>query len=173
MTMPMRHRAKYRTGLPQLDGGMFLTDGGLETSLIFHEGWELPMFEAFALLETERGQAALRAYYDRYALLAVERGVGFVLESPTWRANPDWAARLGYARDKLAELNRAGVDLMHEIRARYETDDTPIVISGCIGPRGDGYDPGSLMSAAEAESTTPGRRSCFATAAATASRPLP
>jgi S-methylmethionine-dependent homocysteine/selenocysteine methylase len=152
---------------------MFLTDGGLETSLIFHEGWELPMFEAFALLETERGQAALRAYYDRYALLAVERGVGFVLESPTWRANPDWAARLGYARDKLAELNRAGVDLMHEIRARYETDDTPIVISGCIGPRGDGYDPGSLMSAAEAESTTPGRRSCFATAAATASRPLP
>jgi S-methylmethionine-dependent homocysteine/selenocysteine methylase len=130
---------------------MFLSDGGIETSLIFHEGWDLPMFAAFVLLETERGRSALRGYYERYAPLAVARGVGFVLESPTWRAGPDWGAKLGYGRDKLADLNRAGIDLMHEIRGRLETDDTPIVIGGVIGPRGDGYDPGSLLSAAEAE----------------------
>ena len=27
--------------LPQLDGGTFLTDGGIETSLIFHDGLDL------------------------------------------------------------------------------------------------------------------------------------
>jgi S-methylmethionine-dependent homocysteine/selenocysteine methylase len=149
--MTVRHRAKYRTGLPQLGGGMFLSDGGIETSLIFHEGFDLPMFAAFVLLESERGRAALQAYYDRYALLAAARNVGFILESPTWRASPDWGAKLGYGRDKLAEINRASIDLMREIRGQFETDDAPIVISGCIGPRGDGYDPGALMSAAEAE----------------------
>jgi homocysteine S-methyltransferase len=143
--------AKYRHRLPQLDGRKFLTDGGIETCLIFHEGWNLPMAEAFILLESERGRSALRAYFDRYVPLAVDRGVGFILESPTWRANPDWGAKIGVDRHRLAEVNRASVDLMHEIRARYETERTPLVISGCIGPRGDGYAPGPLMSPGEAE----------------------
>ena len=109
------------------------------------------MAEAFILLESERGRSALRAYFDRYVPLAVDRGVGFILESPTWRANPDWGAKIGVDRHRLAEVNRASVDLMHEIRARYETERTPLVISGCIGPRGDGYAPGPLMSPGEAE----------------------
>jgi homocysteine S-methyltransferase len=144
--------AKYRHHLPQLDGGLFLADGGLETTLIFHEGFDLPMFEAFALLETERGRKALRAYYDRYARMAVAHGTGFVLESPTWRANPDWAAKLGYDRDQLAALNRAALRMMRDVRAAHETERSAFVISGCIGPRGDGYDPCALMSAEEAES---------------------
>ena len=97
---------------------LFLTDGGLETTLIFHEGFELPMFAAFTLLESERGRAALRAYYDRYVSLALRDGNGFILESPTWRANPDWGAKLGYGRDRLAEANRAGIEMMRKIRAR-------------------------------------------------------
>jgi S-methylmethionine-dependent homocysteine/selenocysteine methylase len=137
--------------LPQLDGRRFLTDGGLETTLIFHEGWDLPIFQAFTLLETERGRSALRAYFDRYVPLAVEQEMGFVLESPTWRANPDWAAKVGYSRAALANVNRSAIDLMHEIRDAYETARTPIVISGCIGPRGDGYEPGKLMSVDEAQ----------------------
>ena len=95
--------ANYRGRLPQLDDELFLTDGGLETTLIFHDGFELPMFAAFTLLESERGRAALRAYYDRYVSLAVRHGNGFILESPTWRANPDWGANLGYGADGLAE----------------------------------------------------------------------
>ncbi len=148
--MMQRSDLTGRKRLPQLDGGLFLTDGGLETTLIFHEGWDLPIGEAFVLMESEKGRDALRAYFDRYLPMAVKHGVGFILESPTWRANPDWAAKAGYGRDRLAELNHAGIDLMREVRAKYETARTPIVISGCIGPRGDGYDPGALMSVEEA-----------------------
>ena len=149
--MPASASPKYRHRLPQLEDRLFLTDGGLETTLIFHEGWDLPMFQAFTLLESERGKAALRAYFDRYVPLAIKQGAGFVLESPTWRANPDWAAKVGHSRETLANLNRAAIDLMGEVRDAYETERTPIVISGCIGPRGDGYDPGKLMSAREAQ----------------------
>ena len=87
----MTMRAKYRERLPQLDGGLFLTDGGLETTLIFHEGWDLPCFAAFVLLDSERGRKALRDYFDRYVPMAIAAGAGFILESPTWRANSDWA----------------------------------------------------------------------------------
>lgn len=144
--MPISASPNYQHRLPQFDGRLFLTDGGLETTLIFHEGWDLPIFQAFTLLESERGRVALRAYFDRYVPLAVKRGMGFVLESPTWRANPDWAAKIGYGREALANINRAAIDLMREVRQAYETERTPIVISGCIGPRGDGYDPGKVMS---------------------------
>jgi S-methylmethionine-dependent homocysteine/selenocysteine methylase len=147
----MDRQGKYRGRLPQLDGGVFLTDGGLETTLIFHEGWDLPIGEAFILLDSDRGRDALRAYFDRYVPMALAARAGFVLESPTWRATPDWAAKVGYGPDALARVNRAAIDLMAEIRARYETPASPMVISGCIGPRGDGYDPGTLMAPAEAE----------------------
>ena len=149
--MPEFASPRYRHRLPQLEGRLFLTDGGLETTLIYHEGWELPIFEAFALLESERGRAALRAYFDRYLSLAIKQGTGFVLESPTWRANPDWGAKVGHDREVLAKLNRAAIDLMRDVRDAHETERTPIVISGCIGPRGDGYDPGEIMSAEEAQ----------------------
>jgi S-methylmethionine-dependent homocysteine/selenocysteine methylase len=139
------------THLEELKAGkLFLSDGGLETTLIFHEGWDLPVAEAFVLVESDKGRKAIVDYYDRYLPMAVEHGVGFILESPTWRANPDWAAKAGYGRDRLAAANRAAVELMQEIRARYVSPRTPIVISGCIGPRGDGYDPGALMAAEEA-----------------------
>jgi len=149
MTRP--HRAKYRRRLPQLDGGLFLTDGGLETTLIFHDGFDLPMFETFVLLESESGRAALRSYFDRYIAMAVKRGIGFILDSPTWRANPDWGQKLGYDRDSLARANRDAIAMMLDIRKARETALTPIVVSGAIGPRGDGYDPGALMSLREAE----------------------
>jgi S-methylmethionine-dependent homocysteine/selenocysteine methylase len=149
--MAQQRHAKYRDRLPQLCGGMFLTDGGFETSLIFHEEWDLPMGEAFVLMDSVQGVAAIRAYFDRYIPMALERGLGFVLESPTWRANPDWAAKIGYERKRLAEINRASIDLMHQIRDTFETERSPMPISGCIGPRRDGYDPGAVMSVAAAE----------------------
>jgi homocysteine S-methyltransferase len=143
--------AKYRHRLPQLDGGLFLSDGGLETTLIFHEGWELPLFESFVLMDSERGRAALTSYFDRYITLALAQRRGFVLESPTWRANPDWGAKAGYDAKRLAAINVAAIALMHELRAKHETAVSPMVISGNIGPRGDGYDPGKAMSAEAAQ----------------------
>ena len=136
----------YRQELPQMAGELFLTDGGIETTLVFHDGIELPYFAAFDLLKTAKGTAALRAYFERYARLARAQEVGIVLEAPTWRANRDWAAKLGYDAHSLASANRGAIDLLHEIRARFATADRPIVISGNLGPRGDGYRPGHTMS---------------------------
>jgi S-methylmethionine-dependent homocysteine/selenocysteine methylase len=134
--------------LPQLEGGLFLTDGGLETVLIFHEGVELPEFAAFTLLEDDEGTERLRRYYRSYAQLAAERGLGLVLESPTWRASPRWAAALGYSGEQLDRLNRKAIALLEEIRADFGG---PVAISGCIGPQDDGYRPAATLSADEAE----------------------
>jgi S-methylmethionine-dependent homocysteine/selenocysteine methylase len=142
--------AKYRQRLPQLAGTLFLTDGGLETTLIFHEGIELPHFAAFDLLKSDKGRAKLRRYFGHYVAVATARGVGLVLETPTWRANADWAAKLGYDAASLAEANRRGVDLLLDVRRDGEMPTTPIVISGNIGPRGDGYVADNRMTAAEA-----------------------
>ena len=139
-----------RGRLPQLDGGIFLTDGGIETTLIFHQGLELPDFAAFPLLETDEGTEELRRYYRPYAELAREHGVGLVLESPTWRANPDWAGRLGTSLERLDELNRKAIALLEELRVEYQGEQA-ILISGCIGPQGDGYAPDTMLTAKRAE----------------------
>src|SRR5262245_38286694 len=140
----------YRVALPQLAGGFFLTDGGLETTLIFHEGLELPDFAAFHLLSTPEGTATLRRYFRTYAELARRFDAGLILDSATWRASADWGRKLGYTPAELADANRAAVDLLEEIRGEYETERTPVVISGCVGPRGDGYVPDRTMSDEEA-----------------------
>lgn len=136
--------------LPQLSR-LFLTDGGLETTLIFHDGVDLPFSAAFVLLQHDEGVERLRAYFERYIAIARRAGTGFVLEAPTWRANPDWGARLGLAPARLDGLNRAAIELMHELRAAHATKLTPMVVSGCVGPRGDGYRPEELMTADEAQ----------------------
>jgi homocysteine S-methyltransferase len=135
--------------LPQLAGDTFITDGGMETTLIHHVGLELPHFAAFVLLDDESGAEVLRNYYRTYIDVARERGVGVILDTPTWRANPDWGARLGYSPDALVDVDRRGVALLEELRAEAG-DEPPLVICGAIGPRGDGYRADELMTAAEA-----------------------
>jgi S-methylmethionine-dependent homocysteine/selenocysteine methylase len=157
----------YRDRLPQLDADRpFLTDGGLETTLIFHRGLELPCFAAFDLLKDDAGRDELRAYFEPYVALARERGAGMVLDTATWRASPDWAQRLGYSPDDLDDANRAAVALAEEIRALGEDERTPIVVNGVVGPRGDGYDPAELMSASEAEAYHSRQIATFADTAA-------
>jgi S-methylmethionine-dependent homocysteine/selenocysteine methylase len=143
--------ARYRDALPQLRGDLFLTDGGMETTLVFDERLELPCFAAFPLLDVPEGEATLRRYFRTYAALATRFGTGLVLDTATWRASTDWGARLGYDRDALANANRKAVRLLEDVRAEYEAERTPLVIEGCLGPRGDGYVAGRTMSVAEAE----------------------
>lgn len=143
--------SRYRERLPQLHDRVMLADGGIETSLIYDDGLELPDFASFTLLTDERGRAALERYFDTYASIAQRAGTGVVLESATWRASTDWGARLGYGVDELRELNRQALAMMTGVRDRYDGPETPVVVSGCIGPRGDGYRPDALMSASEAE----------------------
>jgi len=128
---------------------MKLTDGGIETVLIFDEGIELPCFAAFDLLRTAEGTEALRAYFEPYLELAREHQLPFVLCAPTWRGSSDWGAQLGYSAEELAAANRRAVELMHEIRAANR--DLELTVDAVIGPRGDGYVAGVEMSPAEAE----------------------
>jgi S-methylmethionine-dependent homocysteine/selenocysteine methylase len=143
--------SKYRHSLPQLSDKLFLTDGGLETTLVFHEKMDLPHFAAFDLMTSLEGRAKLRAYFLRYLKIAAERRTGFVLEAPTWRASRDWADKFGYSAAELADVNRASIEMLAKLRAEHETPQTPIVISGCVGPRGDGYKADARMSVPEAE----------------------
>jgi S-methylmethionine-dependent homocysteine/selenocysteine methylase len=139
-----------RAQLPQLSGETFITDGGMETTFIFAEGIALPDFASFILLEDPTGLDVLRAYYRSYLEIAAQHGVGIVLDTPTWRANPDWGERLGYSVAELADVDRRGVALLEKLRAK--ADGVPhVIISGCIGPRGDGYRVDNEMTAEEAE----------------------
>ena len=108
-----------------------VTDGGLETDLLFHRGIDLPEFAAYPLVDS--APDVLLAYYADYAAIAAAAGAGLILETPTWRANTDWGARLGWSPSELARVNKAAVDLVRQVRAPRVT------ISGVVGPRGDGY----------------------------------
>ena len=68
--------AKYRDDLPQLSDELFLTDGGLETTLIFHHGLDLPYFAAFDLLRDSEGWDVLRKYFEGYAAIAESGNFG-------------------------------------------------------------------------------------------------
>src|SRR5688572_618274 len=115
---------RYRNALPQLDGSLFLTDGGIETTLIFHEGLQLPDFAAFDLLQRPEGEAALQKYFRTYAALARQSGAGLILESATWRANADWGTKLGYSKEALADVNRRAIGLLQDIRDEFQSDRT-------------------------------------------------
>lgn len=157
--------ARYRHALPQHQGGIFLTDGGMETTLIFHEGLELPHFAAFVLLDSADGRAHLKRYYEAYLRIARQHELGFVLDSPTWRANPDWAAKLGYDAAALKAVNMGAIRFLDELRGAWQSPRMPCVINGAIGPRGDGYKAGN-MDAAEAEAYHSAQIATFAEAGA-------
>jgi homocysteine S-methyltransferase len=134
--------------LPQITGdSRFLTDGGLETTLVFLDGMELPDFASFPLLGTEDGRAHLDRYFLPYLDLAERTGAGFVLDTATWRANRDWGARLGCDEATLGEVNRVAVDYAAGLAKNRSV---PVVLDGVVGPRGDGYVVGETMTADEA-----------------------
>ena len=136
--------------LPQLDRP-FLTDAGLETDILFNKGIDLPHFASITLLRSENGRRALGDYFRGFLELAERMDSGLILESATWRASPDWAEPLGLSQPDLDALNRDAVDMLLGLRAEYRSRVPSIIVSGCIGPRGDGYDPGRIMSVEEAE----------------------
>jgi homocysteine S-methyltransferase len=140
-----------RKSLPQLGGDLFLTDGGIETTLIFLESLDLPHFAAIDALRSGEGEAALRRYFRAYLGLAERFRTGLVLESATWRASAGWGQKLGYPTDELRRLNERAVRMLEDVRAESRSAGARTVISGCIGPRGDGYSLGQVMTEREAE----------------------
>lgn len=134
--------------LPQLSGPTFLSEAGLETDLLFNHGIDLPDFASFPLLETDDGRETLGRYFQDVIDIARRNRTGVVLETPTWRANPDWGDRLGYSAEGLDRVNQLAVDLFAGLRSANL--DVPFVISGNLGPRGDGYTIDSAMTVEEA-----------------------
>ncbi len=143
--------AKYRHHLPQLDGGLYLTDAGIETDLIFNHGIEIPEFAAHTLLADEAGRAALTRYLEGFLALARDTGTGLVLDTQTWRAQPHFSDALNQDRAQLRDANRLAVEFAADLRDQFSTNSRPIVINGLIGPRGDAYAPEEAIAAAEAE----------------------
>jgi S-methylmethionine-dependent homocysteine/selenocysteine methylase len=120
--------AKYRNNLPQLKGDTFLTDGGLETTLIFHDGLELPEFAAFDLLKNDDGREQLYQYYSIYAAIARDHKVGLILESATWRVSSGWGKILCYSKEALVDMNHKAIELLQDIRTEYENEKSKMVI---------------------------------------------
>ena len=149
--------------LSWLSAGTYVSDGGLETDLIFNRGIDLPEFASFPLVEDDRGRELLRDYYDGYAAVARRAGAGLTLESPTWRANPDWGARVGYDAAALDRVNRAAIGFLDRLRESY-TDLEDVRTLGVIGPRGDGYVAGERADPAEAAEYHRGQVEAFAAA---------
>ncbi len=157
------HTPKYRHALPQLGDERLLTDGGIETTLIFHDGLDLPLFAAFTLLQNEKGRQALRRYYESYVKVAHNQSAGLILDSATWRASQVWGDQLGYDEAALAQANRDAVAMLFGLRAEFERDQA-FVISGNIGPKGDGYAADDTLSPQEAEAYHAAQVQTFAAA---------
>ena len=150
--------------LPQLAGRPVVTDGGLETDLIYHHDVDLPHFAAFPLVDDVRGRELLRDYYDDYVSIARRAGAALQLETPTWRASSDWGDRLGYSAAELSRVNRDAVRLLAELRDVSGLDS--VLVSGCLGPRGDGYVAGDVVDPDDAATYHSAQVEAFAEAGA-------
>lgn len=158
--------AMYRKDLPQTKRGMFITDGGLETVLVFQEQIDLPLFAAFDLLNSDEGIETLKAYYKPYIELAVANRTGLILDTATWRASTGWGEKLGYTAEEVRQLNQLNVEILRDLRDRHATEDTRMVINGVVGPEDDGYNPASKMDAAAAQAYHRHQVESFANSAA-------
>ena len=136
--------------LPQLSDTVFLTDGGIETDLIYRRGIDIPEFASFVLHDDADAEPVVRDYFLDYLRTAAATGHGLVLETLTWRASSDWGEALGYDTPRLRDVNERAAAFLLDLRA--QDADTTVVVSGCIGPRGDAYsDLGSMDGDAAAE----------------------
>ncbi len=126
----------------------FLVWTGMETDLIFNQGIDLPEFASFPLLEQKETRQMLEEYTGAQINVARQHNLGTILESATWMANAERAAPLGYTADQLVVANRDAIGMLSAMREKMPGDD--ILISGNVGPRGDGYSGDAEMSASDA-----------------------
>ena len=138
--------------LPQLEGGFFLTDAGLETDLIFNHGHDIPAFAAHTLLATASGRSALEDYFHGFLDLARDLGTGFILDLQTWRAQRHFAGELGISPEELQQINQDAIEFGQSLKNRYQGNAEPILLNALIGPCGDAYAGDNSLSAKDAES---------------------
>ena len=136
---------------PRLENKIYLTEGGTETEILYKWGYELPEFAMFPLLDNAEADQCIRGIYRRYFDVAEAFETGLVILGHDYRASPDWARKLGYSLDGLAEMQHRTIDFLADMRSEYKGRVSDVYISGCIGPRGDAYGTGAEISESEAE----------------------
>lgn len=156
-----KKKNEHQTMLPQLSKGkVYLTDSGLETVLIFQKQRDLREFASFELVVPQDSGKAdardiqlLRDYFEEHVQVAAKHNMGLCVETVTWRASADWGKKLGYDQEGLRNANTKAVRLFLELKKewleKYDLDKDDILVSGCVGPKGDGYQVGDLLSAKE------------------------
>lgn len=117
----------------------FITDGGIETHLIYNIGIPLQHFAAFPLNDSVEGRDVIRDYYRDYLPVVRAAKRKFLFATDTWRASPDWAERLGYEVALLRQNNIASVAICAEIAAEFATAGIESEIAGTIGPRREAW----------------------------------
>ena len=143
-------QSKSQSLLREIGDQVLLTDGGLETVMVFLEGMDLPQFASFSLLDSDEGRAALTKYYTAFLDEAAAQRAGFILDSVTWRASAGWGQVMGLEADRIDAVNREAVAFVQAMRAARPKRQR-ILISGVIGPHGDAYAPEQVLSAAAAQ----------------------
>ena len=141
---------RYRSALPQLDGGLFLTDAGLETDLIFNHGIELRGFASHTVLPDPAAMAVVSRYFEGFLALARELDAGFILDTLTWRTHPHFGNQIGETPAQLRAATGKAVAFAAELRER-SGNPRPVVLNAVTGPCGDAYKPELKISADDAE----------------------
>lgn len=137
--------------LPQLGGKLMTAGGGFETWLQYADGFTLREFCGFELINDARGLSCLRDYHRRIVEAAVANGFGVINEGLHYRASRDWGQLIGFSREALEEINMRGIAFYKDFAREYDSPETPMIVGGVIGPRGDAYNAGRTPDAAEAE----------------------
>lgn len=140
-----------QTVLPQQAGKLMSTAGGFETWMQYVDGFKLRHFCGFELLDDPRGLSCLGDYHRRVVEAAVANGFGMINEGLHYRASRDWGELVGYSREALEEINIRGIEFYRAFAREYSSPETPMLVGGVIGPRGDAYNIGRMPDAAEAE----------------------
>ena len=136
-----------RPALPNETSRIFLTDGGTETWLIYKAGLDLPNFSSFHLLNDPAASKQIKSYYRAFADIAVEHGTAFIFDSLTYRASRDWGALLGFSEAALVEMNLMALDFYRGVAKEAGLAGDDVVISGCVGPKGDAYELNEALTA--------------------------
>ncbi|SFB84432.1 homocysteine S-methyltransferase family protein [Tropicimonas isoalkanivorans] len=124
---------------PQQPGKLWLTEGGIETEIMYKWGHELPQFAMFPLLDNPAALQAMQDMWRRSLDVAAQHGFSMVMNGLDYRASPDWAALLGYSLEGLAEMQHRSIDFLRELRDEYTGQIPDMVVCGTVGPRGDAY----------------------------------
>ena len=135
----------------QEPGALYLTEGGLETEIMYKYGYELPEFAMFTLLENRKAVVDMRGMFERYLETVAEHHYNALMGGIDYRASTDWAEKLGYSRHALADIQQSCIEFLRDIARPYADQIPRILFVGLIGPRGDAYGSGDHITEEEAE----------------------